>query len=144
MKRQRTWVRTSLAAAAAAMMVASVACGGGDGTAKASGTTSGSAAAPAGATVSEIHSVGTDNKFDAVTYTVKAGQPVTLHFENKGQALHNFHIKAQGKDSKEPTTQLFGGGKSETITFQIDKPGTYEFLCDVHPVEMKGKITVVQ
>ena len=87
--------------------------------------------------------VATDNKFDKRQLNVKAGQEVTLSFENKGQALHNIHIQGVTDVSgKEIKGELIGNGKSEVIKFTIDKPGTYNYICDVHPVEMTGKITV--
>lgn len=87
--------------------------------------------------------IATDNKFDKSQLTISSTQDVTIAFQNKGSALHNWHVlnvqDAAGKDIK---TQLIGGGKTENITFRLDKPGTYDYTCDVHPVEMRGKLTV--
>jgi len=51
-------------------------------------------------------------------------------------------INAKSTDGKEIGTQLLAGGKSETVMFTIDKPGTYDYHCETHPTEMKGKLTV--
>lgn len=112
------------------------------GSATGGGATAGGGGAASGEPTTTITSVATDNKFDKNAYTIPAGQEITLTLDNKGSAIHNFHIKTQGADGKEPTTTLLTGGKSETIKFTIPKAGTYDFLCDVHPVEMVGKITV--
>lgn len=124
----------------AALALLASACGGDD--SENGDDKNGGNAAPAGDVVTTITSIATDNKFDKTAYTIPEGQEVTLTLENKGQALHNFHIKAKAKDGKEPTTQLLTANGTETIKFTIEESGTYEFLCDVHPVEMKGKVTV--
>jgi plastocyanin len=96
-------------------------------------------AAPAGGTVI----VATDNKFDKTQITVKANEPVTLTLQNKGSAIHNWHVlNVKDKDGKDITTNLLPGGQSQTITFVITQTGTFDYLCDVHPVEMRGKLTV--
>ena len=101
------------------------------------------AAATAAAVTNELTVVYSDNKFDKTAWTVKSGEPVTVNFQNKGQALHNWHVQGtkstEGKDIK---SELIANGKTETIKFTIDKPGTYDVLCDVHPAEMRGKLTV--
>jgi plastocyanin len=89
-------------------------------------------------------SVATDNRFSETEYTIAANQQYTLNFTNSGAALHNWHVQnvqnATGGDIK---TNLIGGGQSESINFTIAQTGSYPFICDVHPVEMKGTLTVV-
>src|SRR5579884_1760805 len=84
----------------------------------------------------------TDNQFSVTAYKVPAGQPVTIHVQNNGQATHNFDIigqkDASGNDLK---TALLAPGQSADLTFTLPA-GTYNFQCDVHPTEMKGTITV--
>ncbi len=100
-----------------------------------------SAGAPA-AGGEKIVIVGTDNKFDKTAITIKAKEPATVEFQNKGSAIHNWHVLSV-KDSagKDITTKLITGNTTEVITFTIDKTGAFDYLCDVHP-EMKGKLTV--
>jgi plastocyanin len=51
--------------------------------------------------------------------------------------VHNFHLHGPGVDMATP---LEGGGTvTWTVTFT---DGTYTFLCDAHPVQMKGSFTV--
>ncbi len=106
------------------------------------------AAAPAGAAggagaEGATTVVATDNKFDKTAITVKAGAEASIDFQNKGSAIHNLHVfNVKGKDGQEIQTKLLPGGQQETIKFTIDKAGTYDFKCDVHPVEMVGKLTV--
>ncbi len=127
-------------------VAAATACGSGSsGTASSGGATATQAAGGAavgGAASSQITVVATDNKFDKTALTVPAGKEVTITFENKGSAIHNWHVGGvKGKDGKDITTQLIPGGKTETVSFTIDNPGTYDYMCDVHP-EMRGKLTV--
>lgn len=87
--------------------------------------------------------VSTDNKFDATKLTVPSGQPITVTLENKGQAIHNWHVlNVNDATGNDVATQLLPGGQSETITFTLDAPGTFTFQCDTHPAEMKGSLTV--
>lgn len=92
---------------------------------------------------STITLTATDNKFDKTALTVPANQQVTLDFENKGAAVHNFHV-LQVKDTagKDVDTTLIPGGQSKTITFTLDKAGSYAYRCDVHPTEMQGTLFV--
>lgn len=136
-----TWRRAALVMAPALLFVLAAACGG-NGSTKTAATTT--AAPPSGGAASNaITIVGKDNVFEPAAATVKANQETTLTFENKGTAIHNIHIlNVKGKDGKDIMGQLIAGGKSETIKFTIEKPGVYNFQCDVHPAEMKGKLTV--
>lgn len=104
--------------------------------------TNGAATAAPQAPVTELTLVMRDNKFEQKTFTIPAGQSVTVTTDNKGSALHNFHvIGVKGAESKDIVTQLIPGGKTDPVSFTIDKPGTYDYRCDVHP-EMTGKLTV--
>jgi plastocyanin len=106
---------------------------------------------PAGGPVSAViqppgplQQIATDNRFSQTEYTIIAGQQYTLNFSNQGNALHNWAVKGvQGADGQPVQTQLLPGGQSETINFTINQPGTYQFICDVHPVEMVGELTVI-
>jgi plastocyanin len=68
---------------------------------------------------------------------------VALTLENRGSAIHSWHLlTVRDASGKEVTTKLLPGGQRETITVTIAQRGTYDFQCDVHPVEMRGKVTV--
>lgn len=103
-------------------------------------------AAAVTATVSadgKVTVVAKDNRFEAKDVAIPANTPVTLVFENQGAAVHNFKVTdVKSTDGKEIETPLLAGKKSETITFTIEKPGSYTFQCDTHPAEMRGKLTV--
>ncbi len=157
------WRRAALLLVPVTLLALAVACGSSDNgaaekksdTAKATATkaatsSTGGAASTGGVASSDggaaaegsLTIVATDNKYDKDTLTVKAGKDVSLTLDNKGAAIHNWHVFTKGKDGKEPQTNLIAGGAKETIKFEIDKAGTYDFKCDVHPVEMVGKLIV--
>lgn len=86
--------------------------------------------------------------------TIAAGQEVTFDLMNQGGAIHNMHVN--GTDNSFAESQcspggdntacsdpnIIQGGGEATITIQIDEPGTYNFRCDFHPVEMIGTLEV--
>ncbi len=83
----------------------------------------------------------TGMKFNEDAVLVPGGAPFTIAFDNTaGSAPHNVAIKdATGKE-------LFNGriadaGKTATYTVPALTPGTYAFVCSLHP-DMKGTITV--
>jgi|SRR5690606_29982970 len=111
-------------------------------------------------------------KFDKDLFTVKAGQEIQITLKNVGELPkesmgHNFVVLAPGTDvaafggeafkAKDAEyipatfassiiahTKLLGPGESDTITFTIDEPGEYEFVCSFpgHWGTMRGKIVV--
>ncbi|HLX33625.1 MAG TPA: cytochrome c oxidase subunit II [Candidatus Limnocylindrales bacterium] len=82
--------------------------------------------------------------FDTKSLTVAAGQPFAIDFVNKDPAGvdHNIQIRdASGNVIADPP--LTDGGQSATYTYQALPPGTYTFICKVHPIAaMTGTLTV--
>ncbi len=111
--------RLAVAAAVAFPMLA--ACGGGG----ASTNTNSADPIPASPAVSIT---GTDNKFDAKTYSAKAGA-VGFAYYNKGNVTHSLVIKAA--DGTRFGKRLFlTPGKQAGLTVDL-AAGTYELYCDV-------------
>lgn len=87
----------------------------------------------------------TDNKFSQTSLSIHAGQAYTLTLVNKGQAVHNLRLdNVKAPDGKDVAVPLVEPGKSGYVSFTVAKSGTYQFVCDVHPTEMRGTITVDQ
>lgn len=83
-----------------------------------------------------------DNVFAPKAFNAPANQVVTLTLDNKGAAIHNWAIAGEkGPDGKEFQTALIQAGQQGTASFTLPA-GTYDFYCPVHPVEMRGKLTV--
>ena len=78
-------------------------------------------------------------QFSPKDLTVKAGETIT--FTNNEAVAHDVHKSSgPGKDFASGPT----GGMQEGDTFKLtlDKPGKYEYVCDVHAPGMAGSITV--
>jgi plastocyanin len=108
-----------------------------------------SGASPAAGAVSQtFDEVTTDNKFSVTKMTTAANKPVTVNISNKGAAVHNWEVLgSDGKVMKDTSGKdikgaLLDAGKTESVTFTIDKAGTYKFQCEVHPADMTGTLTV--
>ncbi len=85
--------------------------------------------------------VGRDIAFSTTSFGVDAGQPLTVTFDNREQAIfHNFHLLAGSEGDF--ATLISAGPDSQAVTFTINQPGSYRFQCDVHPDEMFGTLTV--
>lgn len=81
------------------------------------------------------------------TIPVPAGEETTIDLINIGVAIHNMRIagvdnKYNSDDDFVSDPELFSEGDTGTITFKIDEAGTYDFKCDFHPDQMKGKVQV--
>jgi plastocyanin len=137
-------------------------CGGGDdtpsppapdpggATAVPSGTTSGTTTATAAADTAAVAPisgrvtvVAKDNFYEPSALVVRTGEPVTLTLRNEGAAIHDWKVlRAKDAEGKDIGTKLLPNGQSETITFTLVTTGTFDFYCEVHPVEMRGRLTV--
>jgi len=81
------------------------------------------------------------------TIPVPAGEETTIDLTNVGIAIHNMRVAGvdnnyNSDDDFVSDPELFSGGDTGTITFKIDETGTYDFRCDFHPDQMKGKVQV--
>jgi uncharacterized cupredoxin-like copper-binding protein len=82
----------------------------------------------------------TEFAFTAPTITVRANQPVTLHFTNQGQIDHELAADEWGVQ-----TELLRPGQSTTVTFTPKETGAFSFYCTIpgHTAAgMTGTITV--
>jgi plastocyanin len=92
----------------------------------------GVAAAPAAEAPNTIHIDVKNFMFAPMTMTVKAGATVT--WTNSDQEPHTV-VSSQG---------LFRSGAidtGESFSFKFDKPGTYGYVCTIHP-RMVGTVVV--
>src|SRR5699024_1659693 len=119
-----------------------------------------------------IEIVGNDQmKYDKTEITVKAGEEVTILFKSVGELpaeamSHDLVVLDQGttaqefgmeaakagslekmsEEQKEPvivSTDMLSAGQEEEITFTLEEPGKYEFVCTFpgHFASMQGVIT---
>lgn len=118
-----------------------------------------------------IEIVGNDQmKYDKTEITVKAGEEVTILFKSVGELpaeamSHDLVVLDQGttaqefgmeaakagslekmsEEQKEPvivSTDMLSAGQEEEITFTLEEPGKYEFVCTFpgHFASMQGVI----
>ena len=135
------WTRRAALVVIPLVLAAAVACGGDDDKATTSGGGASGAAANATGGTATVNML--DNKFDPPNVTMKANQETTITVDNKGKELHNWKVQnVKSKDGRDIKSELLAGGKQEAVKFTIEKTGTYDIVCEVHPVEMTGKLTV--
>ena len=85
--------------------------------------------------------VGENIAFDTVSLTVPTGEEVTITFDNRDADVpHNLHIQAGSQGDFR--TEITAGLVVQRLTFTIDAPGEYVYICDVHPTLMVGTIII--
>jgi plastocyanin len=80
--------------------------------------------------------------FGTTSLTAPANTPFTIAFDNEDAGIpHNVQIKDASGASVFRGELVTGPTK---VDYQIPAlaPGTYTFICDVHPTTMTGTITV--
>lgn len=97
----------------------------------ASGTGGGAAPSDAGGAPSDVDVAVLDRSFSPASIEVSAGSSVT--WTNRSDREHTVTFRSGGGSGE------FGGGGTFTHTF--DAPGTFDYLCAIHP-EMTGTVTV--
>jgi plastocyanin len=86
-----------------------------------------------------------DVAFDVKDLSTKAGAPFSIAFKNEDPAgvPHNVELRAADGTTVVQDQATIDGGKSIVYQFNPLQPGTYVFICKVHPIpQMTGKLTV--
>jgi plastocyanin len=107
---------------------------------------SGATAAPSGGggPTADLTVVAKGVAYDTHALSIGAGQPFTIAFDNQDPPgiPHNIEIRASDGTvlQDQPTID---GGQSTVYQFQSLPPGTYTFICKIHPIpDMTGTLTV--
>ncbi|MCA1554375.1 MAG: cupredoxin domain-containing protein, partial [Chloroflexi bacterium] len=66
---------------------------------------------------------------------IKAG--TTIKFANKDVVTHD----VQSTDKSIDTVPI---APNSELSLKFDKPGTYAYICSIHPLSMSGTIEVTQ
>ena len=120
-------------AALALLPLLAASCGGDDG---------GEEAGRAGPAepVTELTITSRKTSFDITSFKVPAGEEITITYDNQHRGVtHN--ISFEDVDGAE--TPLNRGPATDEVTFTAPDAGEHEFICVVHPSQMKGTMTVV-
>jgi len=98
--------------------------------------------APSGATTLQL--TAKNIQFDKTTLDVPASAPFAIDFKNEDTAgvPHNVEIRdASGNVIQDQPT--IDGGQETTYSYNPLPPGTYTFICKIHPIpSMTGTLTV--
>lgn len=127
-------LRGLLAGSAMTAALALTACGGGSGN-----TSSGGASGGQPTMITITTDTGAEPKFNPATYEAPANSPVKIVFKNISTIQpHNLVFQSgltvKGADSVAP-------GQSETLDVTTPGPGSYKFVCTLHP-GMEGTLNV--
>jgi plastocyanin len=85
--------------------------------------------------------VAKDNFYEPKEFTGPGGQKIALKSTTRVLASTTRDRRPEGADGKEIQTSLLPANQSETLEFSLPA-GTYELFCSVHPIEMRGKMTL--
>jgi plastocyanin len=130
----------ALALACLALGLVAVGCGGGDNSTNGGGGGSSKSEQPASGGSGGGAQVSMENiQFSPKDLTVKAGQTIT--FTNTESVPHDVH-KTSGPGDDFASGPTGGMQQGDTFKLTLDKPGKYEYVCDVHAPGMSGTITV--
>jgi plastocyanin len=101
------------------------------------------AAPPGGPAAPTVVSVTARNlAFEPASFTLSAGAPAAIEFQNQDPLPHNIAIYRDSSASENLFRgEIFSGPATRRYTFTAPPPGTYFFRCDVHPT-MTGTVTV--
>ncbi len=70
---------------------------------------------------------------------------MTIVFDNEDSAVaHNLHVYAGASSSGASlgATDIVAGPSTSTLSLGALAAGRYYYRCDVHPVQMQGRLTV--
>ncbi len=81
--------------------------------------------------------------FSREELTLAADSEVEIRFDNNDRNVQH-NITILGQDPSRPVFrgQIVTGVATVTYTFHAPGPGEYNFQCDIHPGQMKGKVKV--
>jgi cytochrome c oxidase subunit 2 len=80
--------------------------------------------------------------FDKTTLDVPAGQPFVIDFKNMDVPPHDVDIRQADKTTLVQDQPITQAGTESQYTYNPLQPGTYTFICSIHPDKMFGTLTV--
>jgi plastocyanin len=83
-----------------------------------------------------------DLTFDANVIQAPAGEAFTVAFTNNEGVPHNFSVYVSEGGEEIATGEIINEGQTDEVEIPALEPGTYFFVCDLHPTEMRGTIVV--
>jgi glucose/arabinose dehydrogenase/plastocyanin len=95
--------------------------------------------------VSTIRVEAGDYEFTPDVLAVDPGTSVSIELVNVGKQPHDIAFRfeeAASGDIPDAVGTIVAPGDSSVLVFAAPGPGTYRFVCDVHPLDMTGTLTV--
>lgn len=82
--------------------------------------------------------------FNMTVITVPANAAFTIAFDNQDPpgVTHDIDIRAADKTTVVQNQEVTNGGSRATYAYTGLAPGTYVFICSIHPSVMSGTLTV--
>ncbi len=109
------------------------------------GATAPAPAGSGGTTTTTLNIAAQNIKFDQANLSAPANQAFTINFDNKDSGIaHNVTIYQGTSTSGTPVFAgtTFPGPATQAYQVPALAPGTYTFVCTVHPTLMSGTLTV--
>jgi plastocyanin len=86
--------------------------------------------------------VARDTQFTTDQVILPAHTQVSLTFDNQDAGIsHNVAARAAGIGVIF-ATPIRAGPATDTVSFTTPAAGSYSFICDVHPLQMRGTLVV--
>ena len=119
----------------AAVAIGGLACSKSDTAATPSTSSSSTTAAPVN---QGVNIVAKEFAFDPTPQTVKKGETIT--WTNEGASTHQVQAEPDAAGQKLFSSKPLTPG--DTFVTTISEPGTYNYICVIHPERMQGQIVV--
>ncbi|MGH9245195.1 MAG: cupredoxin domain-containing protein [Acidimicrobiales bacterium] len=89
----------------------------------------------------DVTVIGRDIAFDVTELDATVGERLIITFENRDAGIaHNLHVTDTAEG--DALTDIEAGIVTQSLEVAFDEPGNAEYICDVHPQQMRGTITV--
>jgi plastocyanin len=123
------------------MGLALAACSTDSGTSPSAPATASEAPASGDGDATTVSISAADMAFDVNSMTATTGGPIVVTFTNNDTVPHNFSVYTEEGGEAIAQGEIINEGATDEVDLGELEPGTYYFVCDLHP-EMNGTLTI--